>query len=82
MVIAMLLPLTSEDLDLILSWRNQPDVRRCMFSSHVISASEHQSWFEALRDDPSRRVFVYLLEGKKVGVVQFTEINQNMEPPF
>ena len=82
MVIAMLLPLTSEDLDAILSWRNQPDVRRCMFSSHVISVSEHRAWFEALREDPSRQVFVYLLGNKKVGVVQFTEINQNSGTAF
>ena len=78
----MLLPLTSEDLDAILSWRNQPDVRRCMFSSHVISADEHQAWFEALQDESSRQVFVYLLEGKKVGVVQFTEINQKNGTAF
>ena len=53
-----------------------------MFSSHVISASEHQSWFEALRDDPSRRVFVYLLEGKKLGWCNSLRLTKRMEPPF
>jgi len=53
-----------------------------MFSSHVISDAEHQAWFRAQLDDPRRQVFVYQLGDKKVGVVQFTEINQKNRSAF
>lgn len=72
----MLEPLTIEDLELVLQWRNQPVVRNNMYTSHEISAEEHKAWFAGLKNDPSRKWYVYSVEGEKYGVVYFTQCDE------
>ena len=52
-------PLTKPDLSLVRSWRNAPEVRRNMFSSHEISDSEHLAWFARMEKEPQSRWFLY-----------------------
>ena len=47
-----LTPLTEGELDLILPWRNAPEVRRNMYTQHEISPAEHRAWFERMRRTP------------------------------
>ncbi|MBP0640061.1 UDP-4-amino-4,6-dideoxy-N-acetyl-beta-L-altrosamine N-acetyltransferase [Cupriavidus sp. AcVe19-6a] len=64
-----------KDLDAILEWRNAPNVSRNMYTTHTISRTEHQEWFDSLIDDSSRRYFVYGDAGVDLGVVGFSEID-------
>ena len=41
-------PLTESERDLILPWRNAPEVRRNMYHGHPISPEEHRAWFERM----------------------------------
>ena len=59
----MLTPLTEEDRDLILPWRNAPEVRRAMYSQHEITEEEHRAWFAKMRADSTREWFLYRDEG-------------------
>ncbi|MEA3641705.1 MAG: UDP-4-amino-4,6-dideoxy-N-acetyl-beta-L-altrosamine N-acetyltransferase [Lamprobacter sp.] len=69
-------PLTEADLELILPWRNTPAVRRAMVSQHEISLDEHCTWFQRLRQDPSRRWYLYQDDsGTAQGVVYFTDLD-------
>lgn len=69
-------PMQRDDLALVLEWRNREDVRKAMYTQHVISAEEHARWFERASDDPTRRQFMALADdGAVVGVVAFTEID-------
>jgi UDP-4-amino-4,6-dideoxy-N-acetyl-beta-L-altrosamine N-acetyltransferase len=64
------------DRELVLTWRNLPNVRNNMYTNHVISAEEHGRWFEASRRDPAKRLLVCVdLQDVPVGVVVFYEIN-------
>jgi UDP-4-amino-4,6-dideoxy-N-acetyl-beta-L-altrosamine N-acetyltransferase len=46
------------------AWRNQPDVRRWMYTDHEIGPSEHQSWFESMLQDPRSEYFIIgMVEG-------------------
>ena len=36
----------SSDLDLILEWRNHPDIRKKMFNQEKIEQNEHKRWFK------------------------------------
>jgi len=68
--------LKNEDLDLILEWRNAPNVRKNMYTSHMIGREEHVAWFEKTRNDKSAQWFVYHEEnGDPAGVVCFKEID-------
>jgi UDP-4-amino-4,6-dideoxy-N-acetyl-beta-L-altrosamine N-acetyltransferase len=60
-------PMSEEYLDIVLSWRNHPDVRRFMLSQHVISPYEHAEWFRRSSDDPRRRLYVLTSHGRPSG---------------
>ena len=71
----MLTPLTAEDRDLILPWRNAPEVRRAMYSQHEITNEEHRAWFTKMQADSTREWFLYQDEGgDPQGVVYFDPI--------
>lgn len=55
--------------------RNQPDVRKFMYTDHEISEAEHLSWLETLRASSRQQVFVVLIEGAAAGVVSLSAIN-------
>lgn len=52
-------PMTYEDLEQVLAWRNHEEVRRYMYSQHEISLVEHAGWFERASQDPSRYLLVF-----------------------
>jgi UDP-4-amino-4,6-dideoxy-N-acetyl-beta-L-altrosamine N-acetyltransferase len=69
--------MVNDDLDQVLEWRNHPDIRKNMYTNHVISREEHYRYFEKVWNDPT---VVYLicegLDGKAVGVVNFVKIDK------
>ena len=79
----MLKTLKKSDLELILSWRNNPGVRQAMFTQHQISFAEHQAWFERMRLDPTVSWFLYIDKADQArGVVYFTDINHKQKTAF
>ncbi len=71
-----LVPLSEEYLDLVLEWRNKPEVRQNMYTTHEITKEEHMSWFEGLKGDSKRRYFVFEVDDQPCGVIGFVEIHQ------
>lgn len=65
--------MAERDLDAVLRWRNDPDVRRWMYSSHAISPLEHREWYARAQGDPRRHLLIVEKSGIPVGFVQFTE---------
>jgi|SRR3990167_730836 len=63
-----------DDLELVLSWRNHPDVRRYMYSQHEISLEEHQRWFEQSVNNPSRHLLIFDLDGVPLGFISFNRL--------
>ena len=71
-----LVPLTKNDLNMVLNWRNAPDVRINMYTSHEITLEEHLLWFEKMIVDISKAYFIVKLNDEPIGVVGFYNINQ------
>ncbi|MDB9891221.1 UDP-4-amino-4,6-dideoxy-N-acetyl-beta-L-altrosamine N-acetyltransferase [Alphaproteobacteria bacterium] len=72
----MLRPLQKLDLELILRWRNAPEVRQAMFTQHEITWDEHQAWFHRMQADDSKRWFLYLSKNNQPsGVVYFIDLD-------
>jgi len=70
-------PMSHSDLDLVLTWRNDPRVRNNMYTNHIITEEEHRSWFEKASRDPSKRLLMCLDESDEpVGVIAFSDIDQ------
>lgn len=59
------------DLERVLAWRNQPQVRRYMLTQHEITLVEHQHWFEHNSQDPTRRLMIVEEGGMALGFVHF-----------
>ena len=70
----MLIALTKEYLDLVLEWRNQANVRENMYSSHKITREEHVNWFAKIREDPSKRYFLFQHHNQLCGVIYFDRL--------
>lgn len=76
----MLRPAQQTDVATILEWRNQRANREVSINQHVISAEEHEAWWERTKDDPQRRVLIFEADGKPVGVVNFFDLETEAEP--
>jgi UDP-4-amino-4,6-dideoxy-N-acetyl-beta-L-altrosamine N-acetyltransferase len=63
--------LSRDELLRVLAFRNQPCVRRNMYTSHVISEAEHFAWAERARVDDSIRFFAVLHQGRIIGATSF-----------
>lgn len=68
-------PMQHTDLERVLIWRNQPEVRRYMYTQHEIGMDEHCRWFERASKDVSRHLLIYQEADVPLGFVQISEIN-------
>ena len=64
-----------DDLELVRSWRNHPDVRCHMLTQHEISAEEHAQWFSRVQQDPQRHVVLVHEHQQPLGLAHFTPVN-------
>lgn len=64
----------SADIEQVLSWRNQPEVRNYMLTQHEITLDEHRQWYERNSQDPMRSLLI-IEEGEiLLGFVQFKSV--------
>jgi len=55
--------------------RNQPEVRKYMYTSHEIGEDEHNHWIASLAGNTRQSVFVAMNQGHLAGVVLLSAIN-------
>ena len=65
------------DLAQVLAWRNQPDVRRFMYSQHEITLTEHQRWFEQAILSTTKHLLIFEINGAPLGYINFTRQQSN-----
>ena len=58
------------DVDLLLSWRNDPDTRAASFTTDVVLRAEHEAWVSRRRADPESSLLVAEVDDGAVGVVR------------
>lgn len=63
-------PMNRADLEQVLAWRNHPDVRRFMYTTHEISLDEHRHWFERTTLDSNTHFRIYEKGGKAFGFIK------------
>ena len=71
-------PIGQVDLDLLLSWRNHPDVRGSMYHQALIQKEQHYNWHKAVMSDPSRIALIFCASGLPTGYVSF-ELDNSLE---
>lgn len=65
----------NDELELMLSWRNAPDVRKNMYTQHEISLNEHISWWNSIQSRADQKYFMCEVENKPCGIVAFNQID-------
>jgi UDP-4-amino-4,6-dideoxy-N-acetyl-beta-L-altrosamine N-acetyltransferase len=65
--------MSSDDLQLVLLWRNHPDIRNFMYSNHIISLEEHKRWFKNVSEDDNKRLLIFETQESPMGFVQFSQ---------
>lgn len=60
-------PMTERDMELVLAWRNHPQVRAHMFTQHEISLDEHQRWFATASKDDRQHLLIFETGGEPQG---------------
>ncbi len=68
----MLREAADADRDMVLRWRNHPQVRRAGFTTHEIDPAEHGRWWSSVRADDTRWLLIYEHGIAPSGVVTFT----------
>lgn len=71
----MLRPMTSNDLRMVLDWRNQESIRKNMYTTHEITWEEHCAWWERVSISEKFKYFIFEEDGPQ-GVVSFSDIDQ------
>ena len=65
--------MTTGGLEMVLQWRNHPDVRRYMYTQHEISLDEYRRWFESRQCNAARHLLIFEQLGVPLGFVSITE---------
>jgi UDP-4-amino-4,6-dideoxy-N-acetyl-beta-L-altrosamine N-acetyltransferase len=68
-------PMTETDSPQVHAWRNLPDVRRNMYTDHIITAEEHARWFPSALTAADRRYWMIVCDGEPVGVANLADIS-------
>jgi UDP-4-amino-4,6-dideoxy-N-acetyl-beta-L-altrosamine N-acetyltransferase len=66
-----------KDLDAVLSWRNDPAIRRYMLTQHEIAVDEHAQWFESIQHNSNKHVLIVQESQIPFGLVHFTKLNKD-----
>ena len=77
--------MNDQDLSLVLDWRNQENVRKYMYTNHIISKSEHEAWWESIKSRNDIIPLIFEFESQPNAFVSFSDItrsNQNASWAF
>lgn len=69
--------LSLDEKKLILKWRNNPLIKKWMYTSEDISFEKHLSFIESLRLRKDKLYFLVQENNEKIGVIDFTNITSH-----
>lgn len=68
--------ITTSDYPSLMQWRNDPRIRNYMYTQHVITASEHQSWINKITTDDSYHPLILEYNKELLGFVNIHQVAQ------
>lgn len=66
--------LTLEEKEMVLIWRNSPEIRKWMYNQKEIELNDHLNFIESLKSRKDKLYFLVEKDKKYIGVIDFTEI--------
>ncbi|MEW5251338.1 UDP-4-amino-4,6-dideoxy-N-acetyl-beta-L-altrosamine N-acetyltransferase [Microbulbifer discodermiae] len=74
MTAAIVRKMRKDDLEKVLLWRNDREVRKYMYSAHVIGPEEHSAWFNRVEGSPDFHALIFEFDGKPTGFVKIVRL--------
>ncbi len=68
-------PMLDRDLEMVMAWRNAPEVRKNMYTQQVITLAEHQRWWAKIKEDQNSKYLIFEVNDVPAGLVNFTDID-------
>lgn len=62
--------MVESDLEMVLQWRNHPDIRKYMYTNHIINITEHQEWFRKISDNKDTHLLIFEFNQLPLGFIQ------------
>ena len=69
-------PVRAEDKEMLLRWRNMPEVGRYMFNDHQISPEEHDRWFQSITKSDPQVHWIIVCDSEDVGLANLYDIDR------
>ena len=66
--------LKPEEKEMILKWRNHPEIRMWMYNQDEIKLEEHLRFIESLKSRKDKLYFLVKKEEEFIGVIDFTQL--------
>ncbi|MGJ0308750.1 UDP-4-amino-4,6-dideoxy-N-acetyl-beta-L-altrosamine N-acetyltransferase [Aliarcobacter cryaerophilus] len=63
-----------EEKEMILKWRNHPDIRKWMYNQDEIKLEEHLGFIDSLKSRKDKLYFLVKKEDEFIGVIYFTQL--------
>lgn len=73
-----LTPLQQEDIELVRTWRNLPEVAAYMYTSDAITAEQQAAWFTRVANDATSVYWLIEYDGRKLGLASLTGISPTL----
>jgi UDP-4-amino-4,6-dideoxy-N-acetyl-beta-L-altrosamine N-acetyltransferase len=70
---------TPADKEMIRTWRNLAEIRKYMYTDHVITPEEHNAWFQRITADSSCKYWIIVCDDEDVGLVNLYAIDRHNE---
>ena len=61
--------------EMVLSWRNNQNIRKWMFHQELISLEQHRAFIDALQSRKDALYFLLYEDKEAIGVIDFTDID-------
>lgn len=65
-------PMVESDLEQVLQWRNHPEIRRYMYTTHEIDLDEHRKWFFDASTNSATELLIYEWDNSAHGFVNIS----------
>lgn len=76
-----LTPIEQQDLEMLRTWRNDPNVSQFMLSQEEITPEQQQIWFKKVQRDPNQQHFIIWYKEQPIGAanIRSKDSSQSIE---
>ena len=69
--------LSNDEKKIILEWRNNPNIKKWMYTQDDITLESHLNFIDSLKNSKEKLYFLVKKEDENIGVIYFTQIEPN-----